>query len=289
MDIAVTGASGFIGRETVKFLREVGRTVFTFDKTDRLDLLEMLENPKDGFDPYAIIHLGACADTTSQDKQLFDDLNLEYSKSLWSLCAKRRKKLIYASSAATYGDGSQGFDDKTETLQSLKPLNLYAQSKHDFDLWAIQQAQVVTKPPHFAGLKFFNVYGPDEASKGNMASMVYRIFQQAKEGKVRLFKDGEQKRDWVSVYDVVNVIDHMIDYRCFSIYNVGSGQARSFNEIADLAFKKLGKEKIIEYFDMPESLKPAYQSFSEAKLDKLRRTDYAYPMITLESGMDWMV
>jgi ADP-L-glycero-D-manno-heptose 6-epimerase len=281
MEVVITGAKGFIGKTLTRYLLNHGIKPIGLDKDDDLNWLQSTESI------YAIIHLGAITDTTSQDKAAFDKYNLEFSKELWTICAKNRKKFIYASSAATYGDGSQGFSDETENLSIYKPLNLYAQSKHDFDLWAIQNAQTCTAPPSFAGLKFFNVYGNNEGSKGKMASMVYQAIGQADlYGKVRLFKNGEQKRDWVYVGDICKVIHYMLDYRCYGIYNVGSGQARSFNDVALTAFRALKKEPNIEYMDMPETLKSAYQSFSQADLNKLRRTGFLDPMTTLEQGIE---
>ena len=285
MEVAITGAKGFIGRTLSSFLLERGCAVFGFDKENNAEFLDWLEKSP----AYAVVHLGAITDTTCNDAAAIERNNLQLSKDIWTICAKTRKKMIYASSAGTYGDGSQGFSDGIENLPRFKPLSLYAKSKHDFDLWAIENAMACTAPPHFAGLKFFNVYGPDEASKGKMASMVYQIVKQVAEtGKVKLFKDGEQKRDWVSVFDVCKVIHHMLEYRCYSLYNVGSGKSRSFNDITRLAFKEAGKEINIEYIDMPESLRPAYQNFSEADISKLRRTGYSAPMTSLEDGIDFL-
>jgi len=286
MEIAITGARGFIGRTLCRFLWENGIKTHSFDKDDKDKFLEWLPTSS----VYAVVHLGAITDTTLQDRAAFDEYNLEFSKDIWTICAKTRKKMIYASSAATYGDGSQGFSDETEKLSVFNPLNPYAESKHNFDLWAIQNAMACTAPPAFAGLKFFNVYGEDEVTKGKMASMVYQEIRQADlNGKVKLFKHGEQKRDWVYVGDVCKVIKFMIDYRCYGLYNVGSGEARSFNDVAACAFKSLKKEPVIEYMDMPESLKPAYQSFSQADLTKLRRTGFSDPMTPLEQGVDLLV
>ncbi len=283
MEIAVTGANGFIGRTLIRYLGSLGIDTVGFDK----DSIESFPKWLEKSDAYAVVHLGAITDTTLQDKAAFDKYNLEFSKEIWTVCAKTRKKLIYASSAATYGDGSQGFGDETENLSLYKPLNLYAQSKHDFDLWAIQNAMACTAPPHFAGLKFFNVYGEDEGTKGKMASMVYQALEQAdKHGKIRLFEHGEQKRDWVYVGDICKIIHYMLDYRCYGLYNAGSGEARSFNDVAGCIFKALRKQPNIEYIKMPESLKPAYQSFSQADLTKLRRTGFSDLTTTLEHGID---
>lgn len=230
----------------------------------------------------AVIHLGAITDTLCQDKALLAEMNFEYSKKIWEVCCQQKIRLIYASSASTYGDGSQGFDDNVD-LELLNPLNPYAESKHQFDLWAKKQ---IKSPPNWAGLKFFNVYGPDEHSKGQMASMVYQAMQQAKtNGKIRLFKSGEQLRDWVYVGDVCNVIEFFLDHPCSNIYNVGSGEARSFNDVANACFMALKKAPEIEYFDMPEKLKSAYQSFSKAELSKLRAAGFDKKMTGLSNGI----
>lgn len=287
MEVAVTGAQGFIGKAVSSYLKSYGFVIHEFDKSNCKDFPGWLEKVED---LYAVVHLGAITDTTCQDEVALAEYNTEYSKELWTICAKRRMKLIYASSAATYGDGSQGFDDTTEKLFSLKPLNLYAESKHKFDVWAIENAMTCTAPPTFAGLKFFNVYGEDEFSKGKMASMVFQACQQAiHNGKIGLFRAGEQKRDWVYVGDICEVIRHMLSYRCYAIYNVGSGEARSFNEVARAVANFNPTRVDIEYIDMPASLKNAYQSYSKADLSKLRRTGFDKKMTTLEEGVAFLM
>lgn len=293
MRIAITGTEGFIGNATGHYLKSQGHEIYPVDfNCDRSSplcsgfnftapetLIEMIKEgrpewtEREEYQFDAIVHLGANTDTLCQDKRLLDRKNSNFTKLLWDACAKRRIRFIYASSAATYGDGSQGFEDDTEKLSSLKPLNPYAESKHVFDLYAVKQAKKQLAPPNWAGLKFYNVYGKTEASKGRMASMVYKLYHQAKDkGKVTLFKHGEQKRDWVHVDDVIKVIDFMLNYHCYSIYNVGSEQARSFNDVADVVFNTLGKTPNIEYVDMPESLVPAYQGFSQANMTKLKNS-----------------
>lgn len=285
--IAVTGASGFIGAVLVKRLIKMGHSVLQVDQSSALGFLELLE--KNDFQG-PVVHLGACTDTLCHDKDLLARLNINYSKKLFQLCALKRCRLIYASSAATYGDGSGGFSDKTELLNSLRPMNPYGDSKHEVDLWAIEQAKKCEAPPAWAGLKFFNVYGSTEGSKGKMASMVFQIMRQIEStSKVRLFKYGEQERDWVYVEDVCNVICHMLGYPCYGIYNVGSGSSRSFNDIAGIAFEKMGKATRIEYFDMPAGLTKAYQGYSQAELHKLRLTGFARQMTTLEEGIEAIV
>lgn len=305
MRIAITGTEGFIGNAMGHYLKARGHEIFPVDfKNVRSSVLcsgftfttppELIDMLKEGRKEWAesedyqfdaIIHLGANTDTLCQDKELMSRKNNDFTKQLWDACTLRRIRLIYASSAATYGDGSQGFEDDTEKLSTLKPLNPYAESKHVFDLYAVEQAKQQKAPPNWAGLKFFNVYGSTEASKGRMASMVYQMCQQAKtNGKIRLFKHGEQKRDWVHVDDVIAVIDHMLNHHCYSIYNVGSGEGRSFNDVADVIFKTLGIEKNIEYIDMPAGLAAAYQSNSQADLRKLQ-TSFKKPLKRIEEGI----
>lgn len=289
MKIIVTGASGFIGSTTADRLSKSGHEVVGIDKGAKHSLLQMLdESPPEWAQPPiefdAMVHLGACTDTLETNRDFMLASNTEYTKLLWAACARRKKIFIYASSAATYGDGSQGFDDDTSKLGLLKPLNVYGESKHLFDLWAVEQAKQQKAPPRWAGLKFFNVYGRNEASKGRMASMVYRIYHQAQEGKVRLFKSGEQTRDWIFVEDVVDIIEHMLEHPCHSIYNVGTGTPSSFNDIANYAFALLGKKPDIEYIDMPRDMTSAYQSFSKANMAKVL-SSYKKEFNCLHDGM----
>jgi ADP-L-glycero-D-manno-heptose 6-epimerase len=281
MRIIVTGANGFIGSVLAHRLMATGHEVFQIDKNNREETFSIIAD--------AIVHLGAITDTLCHDENLLAEMNLNYSKRIWQSCYFLDMRLIYASSAATYGDGSQGFDDDIEKLELLKPLNPYAESKHQFDLWTKQQSKI-PYPKNWAGLKFFNVYGPDEHSKDKMASMVYQAMQQAKiNGEIKLFKYGEQLRDWVYVGDVCNVIEFFLTHPCSSIYNVGSGESRSFNDIANACFKALGKEPKIEYFDMPENMRTAYQSFSKAELSKLRKAGFEAKMTNLEDGIDCLI
>lgn len=285
--IIVTGAAGFIGSNLILKLNQHGfHHIVAVDKFDNPDKNSNLSKAKvlatidrDSFIGWArenadaiefIFHLGARTDTLEQDLTLLRVLNTDYSKRLWQLCATAQIPLIYASSAATYGDGSFGFSDDKDLLPKLKPLNAYAQSKHEFDLWAIAQEN---QPFYWSGLKFFNVYGPNEGHKGRMASIVHQAFMQIEAtGKVRLFKsyhpdyaDGEQKRDFIHVDEVTDTLIKLMHHRKNSgIYNLGTGKARSFNEMVRQVFESLNKPLSIEYIDMPEHLKDAYQYFTEA-------------------------
>ncbi|MEQ8474576.1 MAG: ADP-glyceromanno-heptose 6-epimerase [Marinoscillum sp.] len=286
--IVVTGAAGFIGSNLIKKLNEENfKNIVGVDKFEDEIKNENLRDcilhatvDREAFQDWAklnaeaiefIFHLGAITDTTETNTQLLKELNTEYSKKIWKLCVEEQIPLIYASSAATYGDGSHGFSTDLTTLKKLKPLNAYAHSKHDFDLWAIAQDK---QPFFWRGLKFFNVYGPNEAHKGKMASMVFQMAQQIREtGKVKLFKsyrpdytDGEQKRDFIHVQEVTNEIYSQMHKRKISgIFNLGTGKARSFNEMANYLFKELDIQPNIEYIEMPQEIRDKYQYFTEAK------------------------
>lgn len=238
-----------------------------------------------------IFHLGARTDTTEFNKDVFDLLNLNYSKQMWNACAEYQIPLVYASSAATYGSGTLGYDDNEETIPLLKPLNPYGESKNDFDIWALQQT---AKPFFWAGLKFFNVYGPNEYHKGKMASVIFHAYNQVKEkGSMKLFRshnpeyaDGEQMRDFVYVKDVVEVCMFLMHHRKNSgIYNLGSGEARTFMALALNTFDAMGVEANIDFMDTPENLRDNYQYFTEANMSKLRSIGYDRPFYTLEEGV----
>jgi ADP-L-glycero-D-manno-heptose 6-epimerase len=306
--IIVTGAAGFIGSCMVNKLNNKGyKDIVVVDdfsrpekninldnkiyrqKIDREVFIEWLQENHTQVN--FILHLGARTDTTEFDKKVFDKLNLNYSKKIWQACAEFEIPLIYASSAATYGDGSLGYDDSHELVEKLKPLNPYGESKNEFDKWALQQK----KKPHFwAGLKFFNVYGPNEYHKGRMASVIYHAFNQIKEtGKMKLFrshkegyKDGEQLRDFIYVKDVVSVCFFlMMQKRNSGIYNLGTGAARSFKDLATATFHALEKEPVIEFIDTPEDIRDKYQYFTQANMEKLRAIGYIAPFHTLEEGV----
>jgi len=240
-----------------------------------------------------VIHLGARTDTTLMDTQVFDELNVNYSKRIWNVCALRQIPLIYASSAATYGNGDLGFSDDHDTIEKLQPLNPYGDSKHQFDLWALKQEQ---KPPFWIGCKFFNVYGPNEYHKARMASVVFHTFRQIKNtGKMQLFKshkagfaDGFQSRDFIYVKDVLNMILYfMQNQQCESgIYNFGTGLARTFLDLANGTFAAMDLSPEISFIDTPEDIRETYQYFTEADMSKLKKTGYAKPFTTLEEGVN---
>lgn len=237
-----------------------------------------------------VIHLGARTDTTEFDRSVFDRLNVEYSKAVWNACVEFGLPLIYASSAATYGLGELGYDDQISP-GLLKPLNPYGDSKNDFDAWVLQQER---KPFFWAGLKFFNVYGPNEYHKARMASVIFHAFHQIrKTGKMKLFRshrpnveDGGQSRDFVYVKDVVNMIVHLMETRPESgIYNVGTGQARSFRDLVLATFDAMEVEPQIEFIDTPEDIRDTYQYFTEAKMDRMRASGYEAGFTSLENGV----
>ena len=224
------------------------------------------------------------------DVNIFNELNLEYSKSLWKFCSENNIPLIYASSAATYGEGEFGYDDDESIIPKLKPLNPYGDSKNDFDKWVLQQKK---QPPSWAGLKFFNVYGPNEYHKQRMASVIFHAFNQVnKTGRVKLFrshrndyKDGWQLRDFVYVKDVVDVCYFLMHHRKNSgVYNLGSGKARTFVDLTRAVFKAIDKKEAIEFIDTPIDIRDKYQYFTEANMNKLKSIGYAKSFHSLEEG-----
>jgi ADP-L-glycero-D-manno-heptose 6-epimerase len=238
-----------------------------------------------------VIHLGARTDTTEFDYSVFEKLNLNYSKNIWNICSNYGIDLYYASSAATYGDGALGYNDDLEIIDKLQPLNPYGLSKNEFDKWAIKQ---INKPKHWAGFKFFNVYGPNEYHKKRMASVVFHGYNQIKdEGKIKLFKshrpdykDGEQKRDFVYVKDVIKVLFWFLEHRPEnSIYNLGTGTARSFIDLAKSIFSAMNIKENIEFIDMPKDIRDKYQYFTEANMTKLHNIGYNYSFYSLENGI----
>ena len=289
--IVITGAKGFIGSVMASLLKEKNYTnLVLIDKDDRFTFLE-------DSDIDAVIHLGACTNTEELNYDIHKELNLEYSKKVWEYTAKRQIPLIYASSAATYGNGEYGYDDTHSVLSRLEPLNPYGVSKNEFDRWALSQPQ---SPPSWTGLKFFNVYGPNEGHKGKMASMVYHAYNQIKEtGKVRLFKsykpeyrDGGQQRDFVYVKDVVNVIYWMLtemlssEWKKDGLYNIGTGRTESFLSLAYSVFRALGLEPNIEYIDMPKDIQTKYQYYTKANIVKLFSVGYKKSFMRLEDGIE---
>ncbi len=237
-----------------------------------------------------IIHMGACSSTTLDDARYYETNNFEYTRHLAQWALRHDVRFIYASSAATYGDGSLGYSDEDETTRRLKPLNLYGQSKQKFDAWAIDN-RVADK---MAGLKFFNVFGPNEYHKGDMRSVAAKAYDRiVREGKIKLFKsykseyaDGEQKRDFIYIKDAVDVVMHFWAHPDVNgIYNVGTGKARTWNDLARALFAAVGKEPCIEYIDMPESIRPRYQYFTQAEVTKLRDSGYKKPFTGLEDAL----
>jgi ADP-L-glycero-D-manno-heptose 6-epimerase len=306
--IVITGAAGFIGSCLITKLNNEGHenlilvddfsqeqkignyhTKNFVQKIDRTHFLSWFEEhaPEVTF----VYHIGARTDTTEFNVELFNELNLNYTKAIWTTCTKHFIPLVYASSAATYGLGEFGYDDDESKINLLKPLNPYGDSKNNFDKWAITQK---TCPPKWVGFKFFNVYGPNEFHKGRMASVIFHSFNQINEkGKVNLFRshnpnytDGGQLRDFVYVKDLVDVL-----YFAFSsqlkngIYNLGSGKARTFLDLAKATFKALGKEPNIEFIDTPIDIRDKYQYFTEANMNKLIHEGYKKPFTSLEDGV----
>lgn len=304
--IIVTGGAGFIGSCVVRALNDEGiEDIIIVDNISTTDKWMNLSNKRyikyvhkccflQELDAYqnitAIIHMGAQSSTEEKDFDYLWRNNFEYTKALWKYCAEKGIQFIYASSAATYGSGEQGFDDSVD-IDCLSPLNGYGYSKQLFDQWVKNQASVF--PRQYVGLKFFNVYGPNEYFKGKMASMIFHGYEQIqKTGKINLFKsyngeyaDGYQLRDFVYVKDICSVIIWLLrNEKVNGLFNVGTGVARSFKELAESVFYALGLKPNIEYIDMPEHLKKKYQYFTQAKIDKLRAVGYKREFIKLEEG-----
>ena len=307
--IVVTGAAGFIGSVMVGKLNNKGFTdivpVDDFsredknlnlankairEKVDRTIFFEWLK--KNYQDVDFIFHLGARTDTTEFDMSVFDELNLNYSKEMWDACVKYGIPLVYASSAATYGLGELGYVDNHSIIPELKPLNPYGESKNEFDKWVLKQND---KPVFWVGLKFFNVYGPNEFHKGRMASVIFHSFRQINDtGKVKLFKshkpdfeDGMQLRDFIYVKDVAEVMYFLMTYREKpGIYNLGTGQARAFLDLAKGTFKSMNLEPNIEFIDTPEDIRDKYQYFTEANMEKLRGIGFNKDFYSLEEGIE---
>ena len=306
--IVVTGAAGFIGSCLVGKLNLEGfkDVVVVDDFSDKeknknlAGKIYAKEIHRDVFPAWLrenqrlvqfVFHIGARTDTTEFDKKIFNTLNLNYSKNVWSICVDFGIPLVYASSAATYGGGEFGYDDDHSLIGKLTPLNPYGESKNDFDNWVLEQSR---KPGFWAGLKFFNVYGPNEYHKERMASVVFHAFEQIQEtGKVKLFrshnprfKDGEQLRDFVYVKDVTEVCVWLLRTRNNSaIYNLGSGKARTFSDLANNVFTALEKKPAIEFIDTPSDIRDKYQYFTEAKMEKLRAAGCDVKFHSLEEGI----
>ena len=305
--ILLTGAAGFIGSYLLGYLNRKGFNDiiiaddfsdedkwFNYDdksfreKIDREELFAWLESA--GNVDY-VFHLGARTDTTEFDYTIHEKLNLEYSKDIWQYCVNKNIPLVYASSAATYGAGEFGYSDSHEIVEQLQPLNPYGVSKNEFDKWALKQSK---QPPFWAGVKFFNVYGPNEYHKGRMASVIFHAYNQIKKsGRVKLFRshntayrDGEQLRDFIYVADVAEVCYWLMEQRPASgLYNVGTGKARTFNDQVTAIFASLRMPVQIEYIDTPADIRDKYQYFTEADMSKLKSAGYTQPFYSLEDGV----
>ena len=306
--IIITGAAGFIGSCLVQKLNDEGY----YDLILVDDFSNEIKNKnfegkkftskveRDVFPAWLrenhlhvqfVFHIGARTDTTEMDRVLLNRLNLDYTKSIWNICTEFGLPLVYASSAATYGLGELGYEDDETKIPMLKPLNPYGDSKNEFDIWALKQEK---KPYFWSGLKFFNVYGPNEYHKGRMASVIFHTFNQIqKTGSMKLFqshnpefKDGEQMRDFVYIKDIVNVLYFLMHHRKDSgIYNLGTGQARTFLDLAKSTFKALNKEPDISFVPTPEDIREKYQYFTEANMNKLRSIGYSQDFYSLEEGV----
>lgn len=307
--IVVTGAAGFIGSCLVTRLNTEGRAnlilVDDFSDESKAHNLEgkqyEMRIDRDSFIEWFadhaklvrfVFHIGARTDTTEFDRSIFEKLNVNYSKAIWEICTVNQIPLVYASSAATYGLGEHGYKDDHNLVEELKPLNPYGESKNEFDKWVLCRTAT---PPNWYGLKFFNVYGPNEYHKGRMASVIMHAYNQIREqGGMKLFrshnpkyKDGEQLRDFVYVKDVVEVCLYLYNAQPQSgIYNLGTGKARTFLDLANSTFKALGVEPKITFIDTPEDIRDKYQYFTEADMTKLKNAGYDVPFTTLEEGVE---
>ena len=309
--IVVTGGAGFIGSNIVVALAGSGAAVAVCDRLRQADkwrnlahvpLCELIAPeallawlPANAAAIEAVVHMGAISSTTEKDVDLIVDVNFRRSQELWRWCALEGKRFIYASSAATYGAGEQGFDDDPRRLPLLRPLNAYGWSKHLFDRWvAGTLAAQDASPPQWAGLKFFNVYGPNEYHKGSMRSVIAQKYPLAAAGQpVTLFRsgrpdvaDGGQKRDFIYVRDCVQVVQWLLAHpQVNGLFNLGTGRARSFAELAGALFAVLKRPQRIEYIEGPAEVLAHYQYFTEARMERLREVGYTQPFTSLEEGV----
>jgi len=315
--ILLTGAAGFIGSYLLGYLNNNGyRNIiiaddfseedkwFNFDekqfveKVEREELFEWLASPEARPIDH-VFHLGARTDTTEFDYAVHQRLNVDYSKNIWTFCKNRQIPLVYASSAATYGGGERGYSDDHSLVQDLVPLNPYGVSKNEFDKWALEQSAIGSAPPFWAGLKFFNVYGPNEYHKARMASMVFHGYNQIKKtGSIKLFRshrpdyrDGEQLRDFIYVEDVARVCLWLMEKQQndtipSGLYNLGTGKARSFVDLVTPIFRSLEKPVNISFVDTPADIRDKYQYFTEADMGKLRKAGYTEEFIPVEQGVE---
>jgi len=319
--ILVTGAAGFIGSCMVGYLNRKGyHNIIIVDEFDDENKKPNYEDKKivaridrnELFDWFIshpmkidfVFHLGARTDTTEFDYAVLEKLNVDFSKKIWSYCVEKNIPLVYASSAATYGDGELGYKDDHALPYKLNPLNPYGRSKNEFDKWVLEESKKSkvksqkSAPPNWYGLKFFNVYGPNEYHKERMASVIFHSFNQIKSsGKVKLFrshkpeyKDGEQLRDFVYVKDVVDICYWLMNEKPASgLYNLGTGKARTFKDLVTAIFKNLDKEPTIEFIDTPLDIRDKYQYFTEADMNKLRSVGYKEDFYSLEEGVETYV
>jgi ADP-L-glycero-D-manno-heptose 6-epimerase len=307
--IVVTGGAGFIGSAIVSRLNQFDKTKIIIvdelgldDKWKNLvplkfddfihkdDFISMIIERDLSFEITSIIHMGANSSTTEKDADHLFSNNYLYTKELATYCLEKNIRFIYASSAATYGDGSLGFDDDENKLETLHPLNMYGYSKQLFDLWAKRNGAF----DKIVGLKYFNVYGPNEYHKGDMRSVVHKAFEQVRDtGKVRLFKslnpkykDGEQQRDFIYIKDAVEMTLFFLDKPNINgLFNLGTGKARSWNDLVTAIFKSLSRPVSINYIDLPEHLREKYQYFTEANIDKIKKAGFDIPIASLEDGV----
>lgn len=307
--IAITGAAGFIGSYLTGYLNKLGfdQLILVDDfhneakahnlsgkkyirQTDRNEFISWCRN-NPGSIKY-MFHLGARTDTTEMDYAVHKKWNLDYTKEIWDICTQQNIPLVYASSAATYGNGELGYTDSHDIIKDLKPLNPYGVSKNEFDIWALEQPSA---PPFWAGVKFFNVYGPNEYHKARMASVIFHAYNQIQQqGKVKLFRshnpkyrDGEQMRDFIYVADIVSICTWLMEKQPASgLYNAGTGTARSFNDLVKAIFNSLNLELNIEYVDTPIDIRDKYQYFTEADMHKLQNAGYDKSFYSLEAGVN---